>query len=139
MGRRHIPKVQVGRRRWQIKDLPASLAGPAGVVSCYRVSELATASLECEQDNSGDFLLTLVLERGSRLLVSGCTTPGQVGSTGVPGVHGEGVLCTSRVRPPPAPCPPPKVQAGFLVVGPGGCEVTQSPYSNPLQGSPGCG
>lgn len=102
------------------KALLASLAGAARVVSCYRVSELASAPLECEQDKSGDFLLTLVLERGSGLLVSSCTTLGQVGSAGVPGAHGEGGPCISRARPPPAPCPPPKVQAGFLVVGPGG-------------------
>lgn len=120
MSRRYFLRVQVGSQRWQIKDLLASLAGAARVVSCYRVSELATAPLECEQDKSGDFLLTLVLERGSRLLVSGCTTPGQVGFAGVPGAHGEGGLRTSRARPPPAPCPPPKVQAGFLMVGPGG-------------------
>ena len=120
MGRRYFLRVQVGSQRWQIKDLLASLAGAARVVSCYRVSELASAPLECEQDKSGDFLLTLVLERGSGLLVSSCTTLGQVGSAGVPGAHGEGGPCISRARPPPAPCPPPKVQAGFLVVGPGG-------------------
>ena len=73
-----------------MKALLASLAGAARVVSCYRVSELATAPLECEQDKSGDFLLTLVLERGSRLLVSSCTTPGQVGSAGVLVLMGRG-------------------------------------------------
>jgi len=103
------------------KALLASLAGAARVVSCYRVSELASAPLECEQDKSGDFLLTLVLERGSGLLVSSCTTLGQVGSAGVPGAHGEGGgLVSAEPGLPLPPCPPPKVQAGFLVVGPGG-------------------
>lgn len=117
MGRRYIPTVQVGRRRWQIKDLPASLAGPAGVVSCYQVSELATASLECEQDKSGDFLLTLVLERGSGLLVSGCTTPGQVGSAGVPGAHGEGGPLYLQGQA--SPCPLPTTQGAGRIPGGG--------------------
>ena len=67
VGRRYFLRVQVGSQRWQIKDLLASLAGAARVVSCYRVSELATAPLECEQDKSGDFLLTLVVQHLDRL------------------------------------------------------------------------
>ena len=116
MGRRYIPRVQAGRRRWQMKALLASLAGAARVVSCYRVSELATAPLECEQDKSGDFLLTLVLERGSRLLVSSCTTPGQVGSAGVLVLMGKGA---SYQQSQASPCPLPTTQGAGRIPGGG--------------------
>lgn len=110
--------MQIRRLRWQIKDLLASLAGPAAAVSCYRVSELDAAALECERDEPGDFLLTLVLVRGSQLRFSGYTTPGQVGSAGAPSAHGEGRPPCPQVQAFPCPCPQPEVQAGGSLVGP---------------------
>lgn len=57
------------------KGSALSLASLASAVPSS-VSELYAAPLECEPDQPGGFLLTLVLERASLLGLSGCTTAG---------------------------------------------------------------
>lgn len=89
-------------------DLLASLAGPAGAMSCYCVPELDTASLECEQDEQGKFPADTCPSKKVRLRLSGCKSPGRLGS-------GQELLVPTEGKASPCLCPPPEVQAEFLV------------------------